>query len=156
MPKSQQNGPGPANLEADAGFHCTPQEIQQGCGNAGTHVIQGCSLSLLATAALSTIWARVLEEGVPTVHCNSIVDDRRLCATGKEAPKLLQSAIQITSDFDGATGTRFNPLKSTCATPTKQMEKEVQQTAEQFGTKIVSFEKQVGYPVTYKGTTETQ
>ena len=31
------------------------------------------------------------------------------------------------------------------------MEKEVQQTAEQFGKKIVSFEKQVGYPVTYKG-----
>ena len=31
------------------------------------------------------------------------------------------------------------------------MEKEVQQTAEQFGMKIVSFEKQAGYPVTYKG-----
>ena len=31
------------------------------------------------------------------------------------------------------------------------MEKEVQQTAEQFGMKIVSFEKQVGYPVTCKG-----
>ena len=31
------------------------------------------------------------------------------------------------------------------------MEKEVQQTAEQFGMKIVSFEKQVGYPVTHKG-----
>ena len=114
-------------------------------------IIQGCSLSLLATAALSTIWARVLEEGVPAVFCNSIVDDWRLCATGKEAPKLLQSAIQITSDFDGATGTRFNPLKSTCATPTRQMEKEVQQTAEQFGMKIGSFEKQVGYPVTFQG-----
>ena len=111
-------------------------------------MIQGCSLSLRTTAALSTIWARVLEEGVPAVLCNSIVDDRRLCATRKEAPKLLQSAIQITSDFDGITGTRFNPLKSTCATPTKQVE--VQQTAEQFGMKIVSFEKQVGYPVTYK------
>ena len=31
------------------------------------------------------------------------------------------------------------------------MEKEVQQTAEQYGMKIASFEKQVGYPVTYKG-----
>ena len=31
------------------------------------------------------------------------------------------------------------------------MEKEVQQTAEQFGMKIVSFEKQVGHPVTHKG-----
>ena len=30
-------------------------------------IIQGCSLSLLATAALSTVWARVLEEEVPTV-----------------------------------------------------------------------------------------
>ena len=110
-------------------------------------IIQGCSLSLLATAALSTVWARVLEEEAPTVLCN----DRRLCATGREAPQQLQSPIQITRDFDGAPGTRFNPLKSTCATPTKQMEKEVQQTAEQFGTKIVSFEKQVGYPVTYKG-----
>ena len=66
--------------------------------------------------------------------------------TGKEAPKQLQAAIQITRDFDGATGMRFNPLKSTC--PTEQMEKDVQQTAEQFGMKIVSFEKQVGYPVT--------
>ena len=119
-------------------------------------IIQGCSLSLLATAALSTVWARVSEEGVPTVLCNSIVDDRRLCATGKETPKLLQSATQITSDFDGATGTRFNPLKSTCATPTKQMEKEVQQTAEQFGMKIVSFEKQVGYPVTHKGNRQNK
>ena len=113
-------------------------------------IIQGCSLSLLARAGLSTVWARVLEQEVPTVLWNSIVDDRRLCATGKEAPKQLQSAIQIT-DFDGATGTRFNPLKSTCATPTKQMEKEVLQTAEQFGMKIASFEKQVGYPVTCKG-----
>ena len=31
------------------------------------------------------------------------------------------------------------------------MEIEVQQPAEQFGMRIVSFEKQVGYPVTYKG-----
>ena len=53
-------------------------------------IIQGCSVSLLATAAPSTVWARVLEEGVPTVLCNSIVDDRRLCATGKEAPEQLQ------------------------------------------------------------------
>ena len=114
-------------------------------------IIQRCSFSLLETAALSTVWERVLEEEVPTVLCKSIVDDQRLCATGREAPKQLQSAIQITRDFDGTTGTRFNPLKSTCATPTKQMEEEVQQTAEQFGMKIVSFEKQVGYPVTYKG-----
>ena len=100
-------------------------------------IIQGCSLSLLASAALSTVWARVLEEGVPAALCNSIVDDQRLRATRKEAPKQSQSAIQITSDFDGVTGTRFNPLKSTCARPTKQMEKEMQQTAEQFGMKIV-------------------
>ena len=86
-----------------------------------------------------------------TVLCNSIVDDRRLCATGQEEPKQLQSAMQVTRDFDRATGTRFNPLKSTCATPIRQMEKEVQQTAEQFGMEIVSFQKQVGYPVTYKG-----
>ena len=33
-------------------------------------IIQGCSLNLLATAALSTVRARVLEEGVLTVpHC---------------------------------------------------------------------------------------
>ena len=31
------------------------------------------------------------------------------------------------------------------------MEEEVQQTADQFGMKVVSFEKQVGNPVTYKG-----
>ena len=74
---------------------------------------------------------------MPTVLCNSIVDDWRLCATGKEAPKQLQSAIQITRNFDGAT-------------PTKQMEKEVRQTAGQFGMKIESFEKQVGHPVTNK------
>ena len=52
-------------------------------------IMQGCSLSLLATAAPSTVCARVLEEEAPTVLCNSIVDDRRLCATGKEAPKQL-------------------------------------------------------------------
>ena len=80
-------------------------------------IVQGCSLSLMATAAPSTVWARVPEEEVPTVICNSIVDDRRLCATGKEAPEQLRSAIQIKRDVDGATGTRFNPLKSTCATP---------------------------------------
>ena len=114
-------------------------------------VIQGCSLSLLATAALSTVWARALGTEVPAILCNSIVDDRRLCSTGKTAPKQLRSAIQLTRDFDRATGTKFNSLKSTCATPTKWMEKEVQQTADQFGMKIVSFEKQVGYPVTYKG-----
>ena len=119
------------------------------CSNS---IIQRCSLSLLATVALSTVWARVLEEEVPAVLCNSIEDYRRLCATGKEAPKHLQSAIQITRDFDGATETRFNPMKSTCATPTKQMEKEMQQTAEQFGMKIVSFEQQVGYPVPTKAT----
>ena len=114
-------------------------------------IIHGCSFSLLATAAPSTVWAKLLGRRVPTVLCTSIADDRRLCATGKEAPKQLKSAIQITRDFDGATGTRFNRSKSTCATPTKQMEKDVQQTAEQFGMKIVSFEKQVGYLVTYKG-----
>ena len=70
----------------------------------------------MATAAPSTVWASVLEEEVPSVICNSIVDERRLCATGKEAPKQLKSAIQVTSDFDGATGTLFNPMKSTCAT----------------------------------------
>ena len=75
----------------------------------------------------------------------------RLCATGEEAPKHLQSAVQITRDSGGATGTRFNPLKSTCATQIKQMEKEVQQTAEQFWRKIASFEKHIGYPVTFKG-----
>ena len=32
-------------------------------------------------------------------------------ATGKEALKQLQSAIQITRDFDVATGRRLNPLK---------------------------------------------
>ena len=116
-------------------------------------IIHSCSLSLLAKAAPSTVCARVLEE-VPTVLCNSIVDDRRLCATGKEAPKQLQSAIEITRDFDGATGTRFNPLRATCATPTRQTEKEVQKTAEQFGMKIVSSEKQVGYPITYKGNSD--
>ena len=114
-------------------------------------IIQGCSLSLLATAALSPVWAGVLEEEVPAVLCNSTVDDRRLCATGKEASKQVQSAIQVTRDVDRATGTRLNPLKSSCATPTRQMEKEVHQTAEQFGMKIVSFEKQIGYLVTYKG-----
>ena len=36
-------------------------------------IIQGCSLSLLATAVSPTVWARVLEEEVPTVLCNSIV-----------------------------------------------------------------------------------
>ena len=55
-------------------------------------VRQGCSLSLLATAALSTVWATVLEDEVPSVLCNSIADDRRLCATGKEAPTQLQSS----------------------------------------------------------------
>ena len=114
-------------------------------------IIQGCSMSLLATAALSSVRARALEEEVPAVLCNSIVDDRRLCATGRTAPALLQSAIQLTQDFDRATGTRFNPLKSTCATPARWMEKDVQHTADRFGMKTVSFEKQVGYPVTYKG-----
>ena len=114
-------------------------------------IIQGCSLSLMATVTLSTVWT-----GVPTVICNNIVDDRRLCATGREAPKQLKSAIQVTRDFDRATGTRFNPLKPTCATPTRQMEEEVEQTAEQFGMKIVSFEKQVGYPVTYKGSGQNE
>ena len=70
---------------------------------------------------------------------------------GKKRRNSCNQPFQITRDFDGATGTRFNPLKSTCATPTKQMEKEVQQTAEQFGMKIVAFDKQVGHPVTYKG-----
>ena len=55
--------------------------------------------------------------------------------------------IQVTRDFDRATGTRFKPLKSTCATPTRQM----QHTAEQFGMKIVTFEKKVKYPVTDEG-----
>ena len=71
-------------------------------------IIQGCSLSLLATAGLSTVWARAREAEIPVI-CNSIVDDRRLCATGKSVPKQLQSAIQITRDFT-ATRTRFNPL----------------------------------------------
>ena len=130
IPNAQQNGSGPANLEADAEPHCTPRrdstrlrERLDSTWTCTNSIIQGCSLSLLVAAAFSTIWVRVLEEGVLAVLCNSIVYDRRLCATGKEAPKLLQSAIQITSDFDGATGTRFNPLTSTCATPTKQMEK---------------------------------
>ena len=35
-------------------------------------IIQGCSLSLMTKMALSTVWARVLEEEVPTVICNSI------------------------------------------------------------------------------------
>ena len=157
LQNAQQNGSGPANLETDAELHCTSQEIQQGCGNAGSHVDlheehhTGMLPESAGNSGVKTVWARVLEVEVPTVLCNSIVDDRRLCATGKEAPKQLQSDIQITRDFDGATRTRFNPLKSTCATPTKQVEKEVQQTSEQSGMKIVSFENQVGYPVTCNG-----
>ena len=58
-------------------------------------IIQGCSLSLMATATLSTVCVRVPEEEVPTVICNSIVDDRADCATGKEAPKQLKSALQV-------------------------------------------------------------
>ena len=63
-------------------------------------VIQGCSLSLLATAALSTVWARALETEVPATLCNSVVDERRLCATGQTAPKQLRTAIHLTRDFD--------------------------------------------------------
>ena len=150
-------GSGSANLEADAELHCTLQEIQQGCGDAGTHVDlheqhdTGMLLSLLATASLSTIWARVLEEEVPTVLCNSRVDDRRLCLRGKEAPEQMQSAIQVTRDFDRATGTRFNPLKSTCATPTRQTEKEVQQTAETVWDEDRKLRETSWNPVTYKG-----
>ena len=43
------------------------------------------------------------------------------------------------------------PSRSRETIMTEPLEKEVQQTAEQFGMKIVSFEKQVGYSVTYKG-----
>ena len=92
-------------------------------------IIQGCSLSLLAPAAPSTVYARPLEVEELADLCNSIVDGRRLCAIGKTAPKQLRSAIQVTRDFDRATGTRFTPLKSTCATPTRWMEKDLQQTA---------------------------
>ena len=108
-PNARQNGTGSANLEADAELHCTPQDAGT-LGPTWTHtnnIRQECSLSLLATAALSTVWARVLEEEVLAVLCNSIVDDRRLCATGKTAPTLLHSAMQITRDCDRATGTRF-------------------------------------------------
>ena len=49
--------------------------------------------SRMATAALSTVQARALEVEVPAV-CNSIVDDRRLRATGRSAPKQLRSARQ--------------------------------------------------------------
>ena len=154
FPHARLNRTGSANLEADAELHCTPQEIQQGCRDAGTHVDlheqhdTGMLLSLLATASLSMIWARVLEEEVPTVLCNSRVDDRRLCVRGKEAPEQLQSATQVTRDFDRATGTRFNPLKSTCATPTRQTEKEVQRTVWDEDRKL----RETSWnPVTYKG-----
>ena len=92
-------------------------------------IIQGCSLGLLATAALSSVWARVLEEEVPTVLCSSIVDDRRLCATGKEeAPKQLQSAIQITRDFDRTTGARFNSSRNKLVSQSPAKVTETEQT----------------------------
>ena len=37
-----------------------------------------CTNSIIQGCSLSTVWARVLEEEVPTVLCNSIVDDQRL------------------------------------------------------------------------------
>ena len=119
-------------------------------------IIWGCSLSLHATAALSTVWLRAQEAEVPAVLCNSIVDDRRLCTTGRTAPEQLRSAIQVARDFDSAAGTRFNPLKSTSATPARRMEAEVRMASDHFGMEMVTFEKQLGYPVTYKGRRTNQ
>ena len=116
--------------------------------------IQGCFLRLLATAALSTFWARAQEAEVQAVLCNCIVDDRRLCTTGETAPEQLRSAIQVARDFDSAAGTRFNPLKSTCATPARRMEAEVRKAAHHFGMEMETFGKQVGCPVTYEGRRE--
>ena len=85
------------NLEAKVELHRTPRE-QQGCRNDGpswtcaNSITEGCSLSLLATAALSTVRARVLEAEIPAVLCNSIVDDRRPCATGKISAKTTASS----------------------------------------------------------------
>ena len=124
-----------------------------------TSIIQGCSLSLLATVALSTAWARALDAEIPAVLCNSIVDDRRLCVTGKSAPKQLQAAIQLTRDIDTATVTRFNPRKSTDARHPNQTHGESGATNfdpvwNQGGE--LRETKQVGYPSRTKETkTET-
>ena len=97
-------GSGPANLETDAELHCTSQEVQQVCGNAGTHVDlheQHHTGMLPESAgnsgAIDGLGKSPMVEGVRPGLCSSIVDDRRLCATGKEAPKQLQAAIQITA-----------------------------------------------------------
>ena len=134
IPNARHQGSGYTEL------HCTSRKIQQGGGNAGAHV-------------------DLLEQHHTEMLCESAGNRRAIDGSGQEfgKKKCLQffaTALRTTEDsvrqekkhrnicnqpsrsretLTGATETRFNPMKSTCATPTKQMEKEMQQNAEQSG-----------------------
>ena len=88
-------------------LHCTPQEIQQGCGNAGAHVElhEQHHTGMLPESAGNSGAIDGLGKSLGGRSTYSLLQQH----CGRPAPKQLQSAIQITSDFDGATGTRFNP-----------------------------------------------
>ena len=64
---------GPTGLETNAQVHLASKKVHKVAGpmrptwECTNSIIQGCSMSSLATAALSTVWARALEaEDSPT------------------------------------------------------------------------------------------
>ena len=148
IPNARQNGSGSANLETDAELQCTSEKIQPVGGNAGAHVDlhEQHDTGMLFESAGNSGAIDGLGKSPGRRSAYSCLQQlcgrlETLCDRKRSAETTSISHPAHERDFDGATGTRFNPLKSTCATPTKQMEKEVQRTAEQFGMKIEQDEK---------------
>ena len=87
-------------------------------------MLQGCALTLVYAAMLSTIWARAVRRDAPEALPFSFVDDRSLGAEGPRAApasiaNTLCKAVATTVALDEATGTRLQLEKSTFAATTK-------------------------------------
>ena len=87
-----------------AGHYGLPDTPSNGIG-------QGCTISLLITNLDATVWLNVVQSRVPGLVGGGFVDDRSL---RHEDDRLVAIAMQITSDYDEATGHELNLPKSLC------------------------------------------
>ena len=82
--------------------------------------VQGCSMSILVTNAIYTVWrAHLVSEGVD-IHTSTFIDDCKFWTKSSQTLQLSQ-AYQLTSEFDADIGQVQNSAKSTVAAPTKKL-----------------------------------
>ena len=128
FPSAGRHGPRPTDLETNALLVNTPHHVLHCRRDDRTHM-GVCNqhhprmwLEFTRNSGALEISGKFRGGAkVPTVLCNRIVDDRSLCATGEQHQNNFEQPPSSHVTFTFATGSRFNPLKSTRETQTRKM-----------------------------------